>query len=400
MKSSENATAPKRKICILGSTGSVGRQGIDVVRALGYSLDAVCSGSDDKRLEEQIREFSPRLAALADESAAARLRLAVRDTSTKVLSGEKGVCELAYQSSADVALNSVMGSRGIRPTVAAIESGKDVAMANKEPVVAAGEIILSLAKRRGVNVIPVDSEHSAIFQCLSGGFNSRRFISRLILTASGGPFYGKKLTELKNVTPAQATDHPVWKMGKKISVDSATLMNKGLELIEAVRLFGVEAERVDVTVHRQSIIHSMVEFVDGSILAQMGKPDMRHCVQFALCWPERRPSLCERLDFSSAFSLTFEPLDSENFPLVETARRAAALGGVYPAVMNAANEAAVALFLDGKIAFTDIFAIVQDSITDKKYENTDSIDGVLELDRTVREGVYSLAGAAERRTRS
>ena len=401
MKTAQNTPSPagraeKRRVCILGSTGSVGRQGTEVVRSLGFELDAICAGSDDRLLEQQIREFSPRYAALADEAAAARLRLAVRDTSVKILSGESGICELAALSDADVVLNSIMGSRGIRPTVAAIASGKDVAMANKEPVVAAGEIILSMARERKVNVIPVDSEHSAIFQCLSGGFNSHRFISRLILTASGGPFYGKKKADLENVTPSQATDHPVWKMGKKISVDSATLMNKGLELIEAVRLFGVEADRVDVTVHRQSVVHSMVEFVDGSVLAQMGRPDMRHCVQFALCWPERRPSLCERLDFNSAFSLTFEPLDGETFPLVELARRAASLGGVYPAVMNAANEAAVALFLDGRIAFTDIFSLVQGAMTAEKYENTDSIDGVLALDRRVREGVFALVGAERR----
>lgn len=392
--------AEKKKVCILGSTGSVGRQAIEVIRTLGFELDAVCAGSDERLIEDQIREFSPKYAALADESAAARLKIAVRDTPTKVLSGEEGICTLAAVSGATIVLNSIMGSRGIRPTVAAIQSGKDVAMANKEPVVAAGEIILSLAKERGVNVIPVDSEHSAIFQCLSGGFNSHRFVSRLILTASGGPFYGKKTADLKNVTPAQATDHPVWKMGKKISVDSATLMNKGLELIEAVRLFGVDAGSVDVTVHRQSIVHSMVEFVDGSVLAQMGRPDMRHCVQFALCWPERRPSLCERLDFERAFELTFEPLDNETFPLVELARRAVSLGGVYPAVMNAANEAAVALFLEGRIAFTDIFSLVRDALGAGEYKNTDSVDGILEIDRRVRERVFALAGAdAERRMR-
>ena len=208
-KDSDFLTGKRRRVAVLGSTGSVGKQAIEVIRSLGFGLDAVCAGSDEKRLEEQIREFSPRFAALADEEAAARLRLAVRDTDTKVLSGEEGVCELAFLSDADVVLNSVMGSRGIRPTVAAISSGKDVAMANKEPVVAAGEIILRMAKEKNVNVIPVDSEHSAIFQCLSGGFNSHRYISRLILTASGGPFCGKKRSQLENVTPAQATDHPV-----------------------------------------------------------------------------------------------------------------------------------------------------------------------------------------------
>ena len=382
----------KKSVCILGSTGSVGRQGLEVVRSLGYSVDALCAGSNVDLMENQAREFTPRLCAMGDEKAAAELKLRLGDTSVKVLSGEAGVEELAYESGADIVLNSVMGSRGIKPTVAAIRSKKNIAMANKEPVVAAGEIILSMAREYGVDVIPVDSEHSAIFQCLSGSFNSKKFVKRLILTASGGPFFGKTRDELSEVTPQQATDHPVWKMGKKISVDSATLMNKGLELIEAVRLFDVPADRVDVTVHRQSVVHSMAEFVDGSTMAQMGRPDMRHCVQFALTWPERREGLCEGLDFTKAMTLTFEPLDEKTFTLVALARRAAALGGVYPAVMNAANEAAVELFLAGKVKFTDVFTLVENAVDAKAYPNTDSIDEILSLDRAVKEYVGSLAG--------
>lgn len=380
----------EKRVCILGSTGSVGRQGIEVVRCFGFRLDAVCAGSNVKLLEEQIREFSPKYCAVSDERAAADLKTRVKDTSTRILAGERGIEEMTFESDARIVLNSIMGSRGILPTVAAIRSGKDIAMANKEPIVAAGEIILRMAKERGVRILPVDSEHSAIFQCLSGGFNDHRFIKRLILTCSGGPFYGKKREELKSITPAQATDHPVWKMGKKISVDSATLMNKGLELIEAVRLFGVEAARVDVTVHRQSIVHSMVEFEDCSVLAQMGKPDMRHCIQFALCYPERKEGLCESLDFSQCLSLSFGPVDEDTFSLVKLARRAAGLGGVYPAVMNAANEAAVELFLNEKIGFLDIFSLVENALEARKYENTSDILAIFELDRQVKEYIFSL----------
>lgn len=380
----------QKRVCILGSTGSVGTQGIQVIRRFGMKLDALCAGSNVSLLEEQIREFSPGLCAVGDEAAAKELRLRVKDTPTKILAGEGGIEEMTFESDANIVLNSIMGSRGILPTVAAIRSGKDVAMANKEPIVAAGEIILQLAKEHKVNILPVDSEHSAIFQCLSGSFNSHRYIKRLILTCSGGPFYGKKREELVGITPQQATDHPVWKMGKKISVDSATLMNKGLELIEAVRLFGVEAEHVDVTVHRQSIVHSMVEFNDSSILAQMGKPDMRHCIQFALLWPERKEGLCESLDFSQCINLSFAPVDEETFPLVRLARKAAGLGGVYPAVMNAANEAAVALFLEEKIGFCDIFSLVEDALTAKVYENTRKVEEIFALDRQVKEYIYAL----------
>lgn len=381
-----------RKICILGSTGSVGTQAIQVIRRFGFKLDAIAAGSDIMTLEEQIREFSPALCAVCDEKAAAELKLRVADTSTRVIGGADAAETVAFESSADTVVNSIMGSKGILPTVAAINSKKDIAMANKEPIVAAGEVILALAREKGVRILPVDSEHSAIFQCLSGAFNSHGYIKRLILTASGGPFYGKTRDELTNITPAQATDHPVWKMGKKISVDSATLMNKGLELIEAVRLFDVEAQNVDITVHRQSIVHSMVEFVDGAVMAQMGKPDMRHCIQFALCYPKRCEGLCESLDFTKLFELSFAPVDEETFTLIGLAREAAARGGVYPAVMNAANEAAVDLFLREKIAFLDIFSLVKTALFAKEYHNLNKVEEILELDAKVKEYVYTLAG--------
>lgn len=390
----------EKRVCILGSTGSVGTQGIQVVRRFGFGLDAIGAGSNVKLLEEQIREFSPRLCAVADPAAAKDLKDRVRDTSVRILAGEGAMEEVAVESDAGIVLNSIMGSRGILPTVAAIRSGKDVAMANKEPIVAAGEIILDLARQYKVNVLPVDSEHSAIFQCLSGGFNSHPFVKRLILTASGGPFYGKTRDQLAGVTPQQATDHPVWKMGKKISVDSATLMNKGLELIEAVRLFGVPADRVDITVHRQSIVHSMVEYCDGSVLAQMGKPDMRHCIQFALCWPQRREGLCESLDFSQAMQLTFAPVDENTFSLVRLARQAAGRGGVYPAVMNAANEAAVDLFLQEKIGFLDIFSLVEQALHAKEYENTRRVEEILALDAAVKEYVYRTVDTNSKRNRT
>ena len=370
----------------------MGTQAIQVIRQFGFCLDALAAGSDIKTLENQIREFSPALCAVNDEKAAAELKLKVADTSTKIVAGADAAQYVAFESSADTVVNSIMGSRGIMPTVAAINSKKDIAMANKEPIVAAGEIILSLAKEKNVKILPVDSEHSAIFQCLSGNFNSHAYIKRLILTASGGPFYGKTRDELTNITPAQATDHPVWKMGKKISVDSATLMNKGLELIEAVRLFDVEAKNVDVTVHRQSIVHSMVEFCDGAVIAQMGKPDMRHCIQFALCYPDRCEGLCERLDFSKMMELTFAPVDEKTFTLIGLAREAAARGGVYPAVMNAANEAAVDLFLREKVSFLDIFSLVKTALFAKEYQNLKKAEQILELDAEVKEYVYTLAG--------
>ena len=381
-----------KKIALLGSTGSIGTQTLEVAREKGYKITAIAARRSVELLEAQIREFRPEYCAVADESASRDLKVRVADTDTKILSGDAGIVEVAAVSDAEILLNSLLGKSGIRPTLAAIESGKHIAMANKEPLVASGEIILEKAREKGVRFLPVDSEHSAIFQCLDSEHNSRKFIKRLIITASGGPFFGKTRDELKSVTPAEAIAHPTWSMGAKISVDSATLMNKGLELIEAARLFSVPADRIDVTVHRQSIVHSMVEFCDGSTLAQMGNPDMKHCIQFALTYPERSPSLCKPLDFTRSFALTFDPPDEKTFTLLPLARRAITLGGVAPAALNGAGECAVELFLNGKIGFLDIFSLVEAAVDAVKPVEKLTLDIIEEADRQARELVCSLAG--------
>lgn len=376
-----------RKLSLLGSTGSIGTQTIEVAREKNIQITALAAHSNIKLLEEQIREFSPRLVAVVDKAAGEELRIKVSDTDTKVLIGEDAVTTVAVESDADILLNSLMGRCGIRPTVAAIRSGKHIAMANKEPLVAAGDIILDEVKRAGVRLLPVDSEHSAIFQCLDSEHNSKKFIKRLIITASGGPFFGKTRDELEKVTLRDALKHPTWSMGAKITIDSASLMNKGLEVIEAVRLFGVPAEKIDVTVHRQSIVHSMVEFVDSSILAQMGNPNMKHCIAFALTYPERQSSLCVPLDFTKSFSLTFDKPDEDTFTLLPLARRAVTMGGNAPAVMNSANEEAVALFLKEKIRFTDIFTLVEEAVNSIPHRNTITLDTLEEDDILAREFV-------------
>lgn len=315
------------------------------------------------------------------------MKVRVADTRVKVLSGMDGLNHLAFESDCDILLNSLMGKCGILPTLYAIQSGKDIAMANKEPLVAAGELILREASKKKVRLLPVDSEHSAIFQCLDGEHNRKQWIDRLIITASGGPFWGKTRPELADVTPQSALRHPTWSMGAKITVDSATLMNKGLEVIEAVRLFGVDADRIDVTVHRQSIVHSMVAFIDGSILAQLGHPDMKHCIQFALTYPERRTSLCRKMDFRDSFHLTFSPPDERTFSLLPLARYAVKRGGTVPAVMNGANEAAVRLFLENKIKFTDIFTLVEDATRSIPYEPNVTLETVESFDLLAREYV-------------
>ena len=378
-----------KKVLVLGSTGSVGRQALEVIREQGFELTGISANENVKLLEEQIRAFHPGYCAVRNEEKARLLKIAVRDTDTTVLSGEEGVLQLCEECPADIAENSILGSAGILPTLTLIRRGVNIAMANKEPIVAAGEIILREAKAHKVRILPVDSEHSAIFQCLSGSFNDLPYIKELVLTASGGPFFGKVREELSSVTPEMAVAHPVWHMGKKISVDSATLMNKGLELIEAVRLFGVEADRVRITVHRQSVVHSMVTFRDGSTLTQMGHPDMRHCVQFALTWPERRVGLCEPLDFSRALTLTFEPVDEKTFSLISVARDAVKRGGTATAVLNAANEAAVSLFLDHKIRFTDIFDLVSEAVAAHSPVKASAVEEILALDLETKRHILS-----------
>lgn len=367
-----------KKILILGSTGSVGTQAADVARTHDLTVDGICAASNIKLLEEQIREFKPRFCAVMDERAAKELSAKVSDTDTHIFTGVEGVIEMIDRSDATVAVNSIMGRAGLEPTLAVIRNGMDLALANKETLVTAGDIVMAEAKRAGVNVLPVDSEHCAIFQCLRAG--NRDEVKRLILTASGGPFYGKNREELTEITVEQALAHPTWKMGAKITIDSATMMNKGFEVIEACHLFCVTPDEVDVVVHRESIIHSMVEYVDRSVIAQMAVPDMRMCVHYALTYPERGVSHGERLDLTKAGTLTFLPTDDVNFPMLDLARESFRKGGLIPCVLNGANEAAVALFLDGKIKFTDIFDLVHHVTNNYKNIAAPTLEQIAEAD--------------------
>lgn len=371
---------------MLGSTGSVGRQALDVCRHRNIKVTALSAGSNISLLEEQIREFSPGLCAVADERAAADLAVRVADTGTRIISGKNSAEVIASEADADTVLNSVSGIAGLRPTLAAIRAGKRLALANKESLVTYGKVVMAEAERRGVMILPVDSEHSAVFQCLSG-----QKIKKIILTASGGPFFGKKREELARITPADALAHPTWSMGNRITVDSATLMNKGFEVIEAVMLFGVTPEQVGVVVHRESIIHSMVEYTDNAVIAQMGAPDMRLCVQYALTYPERYDSPVAELDLVKLSRLTFAEPDGEAFPLLPLAYRAVKRGGVVPAVMNGADEAAVAMFLDGRISFTDISDIVS-AVTENAPEvECPTLEDIEAADREARRMAAEMA---------
>ena len=342
-----------KTVNILGSTGSIGRQALDVVSRLGgWEVASRCAGSNAQLLEEQIRRFKPRYAALLDERAARDLRTSVADLPVKVYAGAQGVCECAGVP-ADISLNAIVGMAGLRPTLAALETCGRLALANKETLVAAGRLVTAKAQEKKVKILPVDSEHSAIFQCLEGAPEPRP-LKRIILTASGGPFAGMTRRELEDVTAEQAMRHPNWSMGAKITVDSATMFNKGLELIEAVWLFAAEPSRIDILIHRQSVVHSMVEFIDGSVIAQLGVPDMRIPIQYALTWPRRFRSPVKQLRLEEYDSLTFEKPDDETFGAVSICRRAAARGGLSPAAVNSANEEANALFRAGKIGFLDI----------------------------------------------
>jgi len=370
-------------LSILGSTGSIGTQALDVCRNLDIKVVALAANSNVRVMEEQVRQFRPEVAALFDEKAAVSLKTAVRDTGTKVLSGMDGVMEAVTHDGADTVLTSVVGIAGLVPTIAAIEAGKNIALSNKETLVTAGAIITELVKKKGVKLLPVDSEHSAIFQCLAG--NRREDVEKIILTASGGPFRGYTRAELENVTVEQALNHPNWSMGNKITIDSATLMNKGLEIIEAMWLFDVPASKIEVVVHPESIIHSMVAFRDGSIMAQLGAPDMRIPVQLALTWPERYGNPFRRVDFRQLGRLTFKEPDMETFEALKLAYRAAETGGTMPCAMNAANEVAVDLFLNGKIRFNQITEIVK-IVMEKHTSNTrPDLDDIIDTDRASRE---------------
>lgn len=341
-----------KSMVILGSTGSIGTQALDVARLRNFTVKALTSNSNIDLLEKQIREFKPEIAAVADESRAAELRIKVADTDTKVFGGEEGICAAA-QLDADKVLNSIVGIAGLKPTLAAIEAGNDIALANKETLVAGGELVTTRAKEKGVAILPVDSEHSAIFQSLQGS-PGKQSVKRLILTASGGPFFGRTRDDLKDVTVEQALKHPNWSMGAKITIDSATMMNKGLELIEAAWLFDMPADKIDILVHRQSVVHSLVEYVDNSVIAQLGVPDMRVPIQYALTYPERYESPAKQLRLEEWKTLTFEQPDYDTFSCINLCRQAITKGGIYPASANGANEAANKLFREGKIKFLDI----------------------------------------------
>ena len=373
-----------KKIAILGSTGSIGTQTLEIVRAnRDLCVLALAAGSNVKLLEEQIREFKPVLAAMWDEEAAADLRSRVADLPVRVVSGMTGLLEIAVLDEVEVLVTAIVGMIGIRPTIAAIEAGKDIALANKETLVCAGHIIMPLAAERGVSILPVDSEHSAIFQSLNGEPADK--IEKILLTASGGPFRGKTKAELAEIQLEDALRHPNWFMGRKITIDSSTLVNKGLEVMEAKWLFGVDLDRIQVVVHPQSIIHSAVQYVDGAIMAQLGVPDMKLPIQYALYYPDRRPMSGRRVDFFELAQLTFEKPDTENFVGLRLAYEAATAGGSMPTVFNAANEKAVGLFLDKKISYPEITDLIAECMGAHQVIANPDVDEILTAEREAHE---------------
>ena len=376
-----------KRISVLGSTGSIGRQTLDVAQEMGLQVEALTAYRSVDLLEEQTRQFRPRLVAVYDPEAAEEFRQRVKDLPVRVLSGTEGLMAAATLAQADTVVTAVVGMVGLRPTLAAIEVGKRIALANKETLVCAGELVMEAAQRHRAQIVPVDSEHSAIFQCLQG-CGDRREIRHLVLTCSGGPFYGKKIEELQYVTRKDALQHPNWKMGAKITVDSATLMNKGLEVIEAMRLYQLPLEQVEVVIHRQSVIHSLVEFRDGAMLAQLGTPDMRLPIRYALTWPRRAESPLEPLDLLRCPPLTFAQPDREAFPCLALAEEAAREGGTACAVLNGANEAAVALFLQDQIGFLEIPQLVSAARAVVPVKQNPVLEDILEADRLAREAVH------------
>ena len=375
-----------KKIAIMGSTGSIGTQTLDVVRE-NKDLEVVglSAGSNVDLMEKQIREFQPKLAVMGNEKMAADLKCRVADQPVKVSWGMDGLLELASMPESEILVTAIVGMIGIRPTIAAIEAGKDIALANKETLVTAGHLIMPLARKHNVQILPVDSEHSAIFQALHGENPSQ--ISRLLITASGGPFRGKKTEDLEKVTVQDALKHPNWAMGRKITIDSATLVNKGLEVMEAKWLFGVDLDRIDVVVQPKSIIHSMVEFVDGAVIAQLGTPDMKLPIQYALYYPERRYLPGERLDFRKLTEITFEVPDMDTFRGLPLAMEASRRGGSMPTVFNAANERAVAAFLDEKIRFLDIYTLIEEAMTAHQVKEHPDLEQILDAEKEAWEFV-------------
>ena len=376
----------RRVISILGSTGSIGRQSLDVIAACGMDVAALTANANVELMERQVRQFQPELAVMMDERAAADLRVRLADTKVRVASGMEGLIEAASLTSADTVITAVVGMVGLRPTLAAIQQGKRIALANKETLVCAGELVMAAAQRHDAQIVPVDSEHSALFQSLQGCRN-RGEVKRLILTASGGPFFGWKREQLENVTLEQALKHPNWSMGAKITVDSATLMNKGLEFIEAMHLYHMPPEKISIVVHRESIIQSLVEYCDNAVIAQLGPPDMRLPIQYALTWPARTPGPAKPLDLLSCGALTFAQPDMEAFPCLPLALEAARTGGTAGAVLNGANEAAVGLFLEKKIGFMDIPRRVARAMEQIKPVQSPKLEDILKADREAREAV-------------
>lgn len=377
-----------KNISILGSTGSIGTQSLDVCRMHGYNVKCLTANSSVDIIENQVREFKPELVCMMNEEAAKNLRSRIADTSAKVVSGMDGLIECAVYDGADTVLNSVVGMIGLQPTLEAIKAKKTIALANKETLVAGGHLVTNLAKENGVSILPVDSEHSAIFQAMQGS-PRKEAIKKIILTASGGPFFGKKLSELENVTAADALKHPNWNMGAKITIDSATMMNKGLEFIEAKWLFDMPNEDIEIVIHRESVVHSAIVYQDNSMIAQLGVPDMRIPIQYALTYPEREPSPVEPLSLAEYGKLTFFEPDYETFKCINVCKKAIEMGGLHPAAANGANEESVKLFLKGEIKFTDIAYLNEEAMLKAPDKKTFTLEDVLETDRAARDYVIA-----------
>ena len=373
-------------VSILGSTGSIGRQTLDIIDNLNIPVAALTAGSNAERMAQQCRKYQPKLAVMSTEQAANELKTLISDLSTEIMWGEEGLIAAATIPEADCIITAVVGMVGLKPTLAAIRAHKRIGLANKETLVCAGQLVMAEAKKYNAEIIPVDSEHSAIFQCLMG-CNDRKEVKRILLTCSGGPFYGKSKEELGVVTKADALKHPNWKMGAKITIDCATLMNKGLEVIEAMRLYDLPLEQVDVLIHRQSIVHSMVEFTDGAVMAQLGAPDMRLPIQLAMTYPERSATPVDFLDLTTCGALTFSHPDMQAFPCLALARKCAKEGGTACPAMNGANEEAVALFLDDKIGFYDIYDLVSRAVDVVPFIAEPTLEEILEADRLARAAV-------------
>ncbi len=371
-------------VSILGSTGSVGRQTLDIVEHLRLPVAALTAGTNVQRMAQQCRRFRPQLAVMATEEAAMALEREISDLPTRVEWGEEGLIHAATIPEADCIITAVVGMLGLKPTLAAIREKKRIGLANKETLVCAGELVMGEARKYGAEIIPVDSEHSAIFQCLMPSLDCRQ-VEKIILTCSGGPFYGMTREELKKVTKADALRHPTWKMGQKITIDCATLMNKGLEVIEAMRLYDLPLEKVDVVIHRQSIVHSLVEFTDGAVMAQLGAPDMRLPIQLAMTYPQRQNSPVEKLDLTTCPPLGFAKPDMEAFPCLALARKCAQMGGTACPAMNGANEEAVALYLQDKIGFYDIYALVAQAVDAVPFIKEPTLEQILEADKLARQ---------------